>query len=96
MEKKIEICIGTDRAGGVRARLSLLVYEGEQQLFEHYHSVMLMPTDDPAETRARVETHLAMPTAQSGIPLGPWPAIPEAEWRKVVAVCNAMQPNSIE
>lgn len=89
IEKKIVVCIGTDRANNVRARLSLLLMDGDSQISEQYHSVTLAPGDDLSATRTAVETHLAMASADSGIPGGPWPAIPDAEWAKVVAVCAA-------
>ena len=81
--KTIEVCIGTDRSDGVRIRLSLLVMDGDAVLSEKYHSAMLMPGEDPAVLRANLETHLAQPTENSGIPGAPWPAIPPAEWAKV-------------
>lgn len=92
MEKKIVVCIGTDRAGNVRARLSLMLVDDEGRAqFEHYHSVSLAPGDDLAETRAAVETHLADSDSQrSGIPFAPWPAIPDAEWAKVEGMCQLL------
>jgi hypothetical protein len=84
IEKKIEVCIGTDRQGGVRARLSLLLVDGGQVIHEHFHSVTLMPGDDCAVIRANVEAHIAAPNG--GVPGAPWPAIPDAEWAKVEAV----------
>lgn len=89
MEKKIEVCIGTDRAGNVRARLSLLLYDGAELQVEKYHSINLEPGDNAALKRADAEAHLAMPSAQSGIPFGPWPAIPDEEWAKVTTCIPA-------
>jgi hypothetical protein len=86
MAQKIEICIGTDRDGGVRVRLSLLMLDDQQLISEHYHSMMLMPGDDAAEARRMLEQHLAMSKAASGIPGAPWPRIPDEEWAKVLAV----------
>lgn len=83
IEKKIEVCIGTDRGQNVRARLSLLVVDGDTVLSEQYHSINLTPGADPTQNRASVEAHLAIPQDQGGIPGGPWPAIPDAEWAKV-------------
>lgn len=93
VQQQIVICIGTDRSNGVRARLSLLIVNADTGsiLSEHYHSMMLMPGDDPAAARAAITAHLAMPEAQSGIPGAPWPAIPDVEWAKVTAVCSAIQ-----
>lgn len=91
MDKKIVVCIGSDRSGNVRARLSLLIMDGEQEVHEHYHSINLVPGADLVAARRDVETHLAMPKEQSGIPFGPWPRIPDAEWQKVVAVCGVLQ-----
>lgn len=90
MEKKIAVCIGTDRDNGVRVRLSLMRVEGEEVVTEQYHSFMVLPGQDPEEIRAGVQQHLAAP--KSGIPGGPWPAIPQGEWRKVlgcIAVLHA-------
>jgi hypothetical protein len=94
MEKKIIVCIGTDRASNVRARLSLLVVEkGEQVIAEHFHSVNIADGDPLDAVRASVEAHLAMDESSCGIPLAPWPAIPDEEWRKVEQVCAVMQPS---
>lgn len=92
--KKIEICIGTDRAKNVRARLSLLVVDDSGAvLVENYHSVALMPGDDLEQVRAAVEAHLADP--QGGIPGAPWPAIPDEEWADVQAHCAIVQKPAI-
>lgn len=86
MEKRIEICVGTDRSGGVRARISLLTMSGESVLNESYHSVTLLPGDDPSSVRADVERHLSQPEQLSGIPGSPWGPIPDEEWVKVTGV----------
>jgi len=86
MEKQIVICIGTDRQGGVRARLSLLTMDGEDVIHEHFHSINLTPGDDPARARKEIEDHLAMPKQQSDIPGAPWGPIPDDEWAKVIGV----------
>jgi len=88
MMKKIEVCIGTDRQGGVRARLSLIILDDDgTQIAERYHSFVLLPGDEPAAAREEVERHLADPAG--GIPNAPWPKIPDAEWAKVIAVLPA-------
>jgi hypothetical protein len=92
MQKKIVVCIGTDRGGNVRARFSLLLMDGDDVMNEHYHSMSIAATDDLAAARRAVESHLAMPKEKSGIPLAPWPAIPDAEWDKVVRVCEVFHP----
>lgn len=83
-EKRIEVCIGTDRNGGIRIRLSLLLLDGRDVLKEHFHSGMFMPGDDPVALRASWDAHLSQ--SDSGIPGAPWPAIPDAEWAKVLGV----------
>ena len=92
MEKKIVVCIGTDRASNVRARLSLMLMSGDRVLVEHLHSVNIEDGDPLDEVRKRVEAHLAMEEKDSSIPLAPWPPIPDAEWAKVVRVCEVIQP----
>jgi hypothetical protein len=87
MEKRIVVCIGTDRSGGVRARLSLMLMDGKDVVHEHFHSVSLLPGDDIEGTRRAIEQHLAQPKVVSGIPSAPWPRIPDVEWAKVEAVC---------
>lgn len=91
MEKKIVVCIGTDRDRNVRARLSLLLMDGAQEIHEHYHSVNISPTDDLAQIRAVTEKHLSLPKSASSIPFAPWPAIPDEEWSKVERVCKLLQ-----
>lgn len=86
MEQKIELCIGTDREGSIRIRLSLLLMNGEAVVAEKFHSASLMPGDDPALLRTILNEHLAMPQSASGIPGAPWPSIPDAEWKKVSSV----------
>ena len=81
IEKKIEICIGTDRAKCFAARLSLLVVEDGKVLSEHYHRINIAPGDNLAHIRAANEAHLANP--DGGIPGAPWPKIPDAEWAEV-------------
>lgn len=83
--KKIEHCIGTDRSGFVRARLSLLVVEGDTVLSEKYHSINISPGADLDAIRAANEAHLADPNG--GIPGAPWPRIPDAAWADVEAHC---------
>lgn len=84
MEKKITVCVGTDRASNIRARLSLMLFEGGRMQMERYHSVSLAPGDDIGAKRSEVEEHLAR--ADGGIPFAPWPKIPDAEWAKVEGV----------
>lgn len=81
IEKKIEICVGSDRAKCLRARLSLLIVENGRVLSEQYHSINIEPGADLAAIRAANEAHLANP--DGGIPGAPWPAIPESEWADV-------------
>lgn len=85
IEKRIAICIGTDRAKHVRARLSLLVVENEIVLSEQYHSIALHPGANLAQIRAQVEAHIG--NQNGGIPGAPWPKIPDAEWTDVEAHC---------
>jgi hypothetical protein len=84
IEKKIEICIGTDRAQGVRARLSLLILDGADIINENFHSVTLLPGDDPAAARSAIEAHIGK--TGGGVPGAPWPKIPDEEWAKVLRV----------
>lgn len=79
--KKIEICIGTDRAKHVRARLSLLSADGS----EHYHSINIAPGDDLAAIRAANEADICSPTSK--VPGAPWPKIPDEAWADVEAHC---------
>ena len=81
IEKKIEICIGTDRSKFLRARLSLLVVEGGRTLSEQYHSINIEPGADLAAILAANEEHLAR--TDGTIPGQPWPKIPDAEWAEV-------------
>lgn len=92
INKAIVICIGTDRANTVRARLSLMLMNGEDVAFEYYHSVSITPACDLDEVRARVEKHLALDQKANAVPFAPWPAIPEAEWEKVRRVCDVFHP----
>ena len=79
--KKIEVCVGTDRAKFLRVRLSLLVVEGDTVLSEQYHSINIEPGGNLAVIRAANEAHLANP--DGGILGAPWPKIPDAEWAEV-------------
>lgn len=89
MDKAIEACIGSARDKSVRVRLSLLLLDNGKVVFEHFHSINLMPGDDYSAARAVVEQHLAAP--DSGIPWAPWPAIPDSEWSKIEAVLSILQ-----
>lgn len=90
MQKKIECCIGTDRAGFVRARLSLILLDDNgAELLERYHSVNIEPGSDLAAIRAAVETHLANPNG--GILGAPWPSIPDDVWSTVEGACALIQ-----
>ncbi len=75
IERKIQICIGTDISRHVRARLSLLIIDGETVISEQYHSISIEPGADLARIRAVNEASL-----ESGVPGGPWPKIPDEEW----------------
>jgi hypothetical protein len=85
IEKKIEICIGTDREKHLRARLSLLVMEDGRVLSENYHAISIEPGADLAALRAANEAHIAQPGG--GVPGAPWPKIPDAEWAEVEQHC---------
>jgi len=94
MQKKIECCIGTDRAGFVRARLSLILLdENGFEMLEHYHSINIEPGSDLAALRAAVEAHLANP--DGGIPGAPWPAIPDDVWNTVEGACALVQTPAV-
>ena len=88
IEKRIEICIGTDRSKHVRARLSLLLVDGVNIVNEHYHSISIEPGADLAALRAGNEAHIAK--SDGGVPGAPWPAIPDDEWAKVVKCCTVV------
>jgi len=83
--KQIVICIGTDEAKHVRARVSLLLMEGAEVINRQYHSISIGPGDDLAAIRAGNEAHIAKPGG--GVPGAPWPAIPDDEWIKVEKCC---------
>lgn len=89
IEKKIEICIGTDRLKCIRARLSLLLIENGKTLIEHYHSINLEPGADLAMLRAVNEAHIGDPNGD--IPGAPWPKIPDAEWQEVLDCVGVIQ-----
>lgn len=93
MEKRIVICIGTDESKHVRARLSLLLMEGEDVGFRHYHSISIEPGADLVEVRAANEAHIAKPGG--GVPMAPWPAIPDEEWEKVEKCCTVIHTPEI-
>lgn len=86
MEKKIEVCIGTDRSKGLRIRLSLLFVENGETIHEQYHSAMLMPGDNFDEVRKNIESHIGM--VGGGVPGAPWPKIPDSEWEKVTTIAT--------
>lgn len=94
MEQKIAICLGTDRRNNVRVRLSLMLINGEHVVVEHFHSASIEPNHDLDSVRANLESHIAMPQSATGIPLAPWPSIPDEEWEKVELVCAAVQPRN--
>lgn len=85
IEKKVVICLSTDEAKHVRARLSLLLIDGDEVLSRQYHSISLEPGADLAAIRVGNEAHLAKPGG--GVPGAPWPAIPDSEWEKVEKCC---------
>lgn len=89
IEKKIECCIGTDRAGNVRARLSLLVVENDKVISEQYHSVSIEPGADKTAIKSAIDAHLT--DQNSSIPGAPWPTIPDEAWTDVVAHCAIVQ-----
>jgi len=83
IEKKIEICIGTDRAKFFAVRLSLMVVEDGKVLSEQYHRINVAPGDDLVAIRAANEANIANPNG--GVPGAPWPRIPDEEWAEVEA-----------
>lgn len=90
--KKVDVCIGTDRARNIRVRLSLIYCDDGtgEVISEKFHSFNLSPIDDPVVVSAAVEAHLAQPQAVSGIPGAPWPKIPDAEWQEVLDCVKIM------
>jgi hypothetical protein len=89
IEKRIEVCIGTDRTKHMRARLSLLLVDGDQVINEHYHSIAIEPGADLAALRAANEAHIGNPTG--GVPGAPWPKIPDTEWQEVEQCVGVIQ-----
>jgi hypothetical protein len=85
IEKKIVVCIGTDEAKHVRARLSLLLIEDGNVISRRYHSIECVPGADLAALRADNEADIAAPN--SLVPGAPWPSIPDDEWEKVEKCC---------
>ena len=95
IEKKIEICIGSDRTKILRVRLSLLIVEDGRVLSEQYHSIQIHPGADLAYIRTANEVHLADPNG--AIPGAPWPKIPDKDWDDIKAHCNIIhKPDIIE
>lgn len=93
LEKKIEVCIGTDRAKFLRVRLSLMVVDNGNILSEQYHSISVFPGANLAALRAINEAHLADPNGS--IPGAPWPPIPDAEWEEVTAHVGVIHKPSV-
>jgi hypothetical protein len=81
IEKKIAVCIGTDRTKHFIVRLSLMIVDNGTVLSESFHRIHINPGDDLSLIRARNESHLANP--DGGIPGAPWPQIPDSEWAEV-------------
>jgi hypothetical protein len=81
IEKKIAVCIGTDRTKHFIVRLSLMIVDNGTVLSESFHRIHINPGDDLSLIRARNEAHLANP--DGGIPGAPWPKIPDSEWAEV-------------
>ena len=88
LEKKIKISIGTDTNKNIRARLSLLLVEGNNKIFEHYHSINIVPGENLQLLREENEAHLADP--EGGVPGAPWPKIPDSEWDEVKAIVKIL------
>ena len=93
IEKKVVICIGTDEAKHVRARLSLLLIDGNEVISRQYHSISIEPGANLAAIRAGNEAHIAKPNG--GVPGAPWPAIPDNEWEKVEKCCTAVHDQAV-
>lgn len=83
IEKQLKICIGTDRVGFLRARLSLMLVDTDSGtvLTEHFHSVNIAPGDDLSVVRALVERDLAAGWIKKQV----WPAITDLQWADVEA-----------
>lgn len=81
LEKKIDICIGTSRDKGFRARLSLMIVLDGIVINEHYHTISVNPGDDLIELKRVNDEALQNPS--SGIPGAPWPKIPDDLWDEV-------------
>ena len=97
IQKAIEVCIGTDRAGWIRVRLSLMIVEEQTILAEYFHSAMIMPGQDAAAIRFDLESHLALPNVTNGVPGAPWPVIPDKEWAKVTGCVTVLHtPEVVE
>ena len=93
IEKKVLVCLGTDEAKHVRARLSLLLIDGDEIINRQYHSISIEPGADLVALRAGNEAHLAKPGG--GVPGAPWPAIPDAEWEKVEKCCTVVHDAAV-
>jgi hypothetical protein len=84
IEKKITICVGTDRSKHFAVRLSLMLVDDGRILSEQYHRINIAPGADLAIIRALNEAHLADP--KGSVPGSPWPSIPDDEWAEVEAM----------
>lgn len=93
IEKKIAVCVGTDRAKFVVARLSLMVVDDGRILSEQYHRINIAPGADLTKLRKENEDHLAM--ADGGVPGAPWPKIPDEEWAEVEAIIGVVHKPAV-
>jgi hypothetical protein len=93
VEKRVEICVGTDRSKAFIARLSLLLIIDGQIANEYYHRIPIQPGDDLSVIRAANENNLLDPN--SGIPFGPWPKIPDEEWQEVEQLVGIVHKPSV-
>lgn len=84
--KKIDVCVGMDRARNLAVRLSLMIVDDDNPdvvLSERFHRMDIGPGYPLAQARSELEAHIGQPYAVNGIPGAPWPKIPDEEWAEV-------------
>lgn len=82
--KKIDVCVGMDRARNLMIRLSLLIVDDDNPeivLAEQFLRWSASPGDNLTDIRSQLEIGIGNP--DSGIPGAPWPKIPDEEWAEV-------------